>query len=95
MDYHIGKLNKEISTTVPEAFCELLSERARASNCKPSDLIREGMFFLLTGDSYSAHVAKDMTKLFGNPSVNKAEISGESRDFDANPIGTSQLGDLA
>jgi len=76
---HIGKLSKEISTTVTDEFAELLSDRAHAANCKPSDLIREGMYLLLTGDSYSGHVAKDMSNAFKNLPEKLAEISGESR----------------
>jgi len=76
---HIGKLSKEISTTVTDEFAELLSDRARAANCKPSDLIREGMYLLLTGDSYSGHVAKDMSNAFKNLPEKVAEISGQSR----------------
>ena len=76
---HIGKLSKEISTTVTDEFAELLCDRARAANCKPSDLIREGMYLLLTGDSYSGHVAKDMSKAFANLPPKLAEVSGESR----------------
>lgn len=73
---HIGKLSKEISTTVTDEFDELLKDRARAANCKPSDLIREGMYLLLTGDSYSGHVAKDMANVFVAQRVNQAEVSG-------------------
>lgn len=73
---HIGKLSKEISTTVTDEFAELIADRARASNCKPSDLMREGLFLLLTGDTYSGHVAKDMSQAFKNPHANQAENSG-------------------
>lgn len=41
---HVGKLSKEISTVVTDEFYELLADRARASNCKPSDLFREGLY---------------------------------------------------
>lgn len=75
---HVGKLSKEISTTVTDEFAELLADRARASNCKPSDLMREGLFLLLTGDSYSGHVAKDMAEVFTFPQANQAENSGTS-----------------
>ena len=75
---HIGKLSKEISTTVTDEFAELIADRARESNCKPSDLIREGLYLLLTGDSYSGHVAKDMSAAF-RPQVQKqAEKSGST-----------------
>ena len=73
---HVGKLSKEISTTVTDEFAELLADRARAANCKPSDLMREGLFLLLTGDTYSAHVAKDMANAFTFPSANLPENSG-------------------
>lgn len=73
---HVGKLSKEISTTVTDSFAELLADRARASNCKPSDLMREGLFLLLTGDSYSGHVAKDMTEAFNFPHANFPENTG-------------------
>ena len=73
---HIGKLSKEISTTVTDEFAELIADRARASNCKPSDLIREGLYLLLTGDSYSGHVAKDMTAAFSVQAQKQAEKSG-------------------
>lgn len=75
---HIGKLSQEISTTVTDEFSELLKDRARAANCKPSDLIREGMYLLLTGDSYSGHVAKDMSAAFHCPLPKQAEMSGSS-----------------
>ena len=73
---HIGKLSKEISTTVTDEFAELIADRARASNCKPSDLIREGLYLLLTGDSYSGHVAKDMATAFAAQVAKQAEKSG-------------------
>ena len=76
MAYHVGKLVKEISTTVTEEFGELLADRARAANCKPSDLMREGLYLLLTNDSYSGHVAKDMAKALSFPQGNQAENSG-------------------
>ena len=74
---HVGKLTKEISTTVTEEFGELLVDRARAANCKPSDLMREGLYLLFTNDSYSGHVAKDMAKALTYPSGNQAENSGK------------------
>ena len=73
---HICKLSKEISTTVTDEFAELIADRARASNCKPSDLMREGLFLLLTGDTYSGHVAKDMSQAFAIPQANHPENSG-------------------
>lgn len=76
---HIGKLSKEISTTVTDEFAELLADRARATNCKPSDLIREGLYLLLTGDSYSGHVAKDMAGAFMPQVEKQAEKSGSDR----------------
>ena len=76
MSYHVGKLSKEISTTVTEEFGELLCDRARAANCKPSDLIREGLYLLLTSDSYSGHVAKDMAKALQIPQTTVADNSG-------------------
>lgn len=78
MAYHTGKLAKEISTTVTDEFHELLIDRARASNCKPSDLMREGLFLLLTGDSYSGHVAKDIAKALTFPHANVPENSGKA-----------------
>lgn len=74
--FHVGKLSKEISTTVTDDFAELLIDRARAANCKPSDLMREGLFLLLTGETYSGHVAKDMAAAFTNPQGQQAEKSG-------------------
>jgi hypothetical protein len=74
---HVGKLSKEISTVVTDEFYELLADRARASNCKPSDLFREGLYLLITGESYSGHVAKDIANAFKNPHGNLAEKSGE------------------
>ena len=73
---HIGKLSKEISAAVTDEFAELIADRARSSNCKPSDLIREGLYLLLTGDSYSGHVAKDMTAAFSVQAQKQAEKSG-------------------
>lgn len=73
---HVGKLSQEISSTVTDEFAELLKDRARAANCKPSDLIREGMYLLLTGDSYSGHVAKDMANAFVSPRNKLADVSG-------------------
>jgi hypothetical protein len=73
--YHVGKLTKEISTTVTDEFGELLADRARAANCKPSDLMREGLYLLLTGATYSAHVSKDMSAAFEFPHGKQAENS--------------------
>jgi len=76
---HVGKLSREISTTVTDEFAELLADSARAANCKPSDLIREGLYLLLTGDSYSGHVAKDMSRAFKNLPQKQAEVSGGNK----------------
>ena len=76
---HVGKLSREISTTVTDEFSELLIDRARAANCKPSDLIREGLYLLLTGDSYSGHVSKDMASAFSMQSGKQADISGSDK----------------
>lgn len=76
---HVGKLSREISTTVTDEFAELLGDRARAANCKPSDLMREGLFLLLTGDSYSGHVSKDMADAFAYQSGKQAEKSGSEK----------------
>ena len=75
---HIGKLSKEISTVVTDEFYELLTDRARAFNCKPSDLLRESIFLTLTGECYSSHIAKDMAAALKNPHVNHPENSGET-----------------
>lgn len=74
--YHIGKLSKEVSTVVTEEFFELMQETARAHGCKPSDLMREGLYKLLTGETYSGHVAKDMATALDFPQRKQAENSG-------------------
>lgn len=73
---HVGKLSKEISTVVTDEFYELLADTARASNCKPSDLVREGLYLLITGECYSGHIAKDITAAFRNPHGNQGDNSG-------------------
>lgn len=74
--YHIGKLSKEVSTVVTEEFYELMLETARAHGCKPSDLMREGLYKLLTGETYSGHVAKDMATALEFPQRLQPENSG-------------------
>ena len=76
--FHIGKLSKEVSTVVTEEFFELMQETARAHGCKPSDLMREGLYKLLTGETYSGHVAKDMATALEFPQRNVADNSGTS-----------------
>lgn len=74
--YHVGKLSKEVSTTITEEFYELICDTARAHGCKPSDLMREGLYKLLTGETYSGHVAKDMATALEFPQRIQAENSG-------------------
>ena len=73
---HIGKLTKEVSTTVTEEFAELMTERARLSNCKLADVIREGLYMLFTSDTYSGHVAKDRSAAFRLPPQTLPETTG-------------------
>lgn len=58
-ELHRGKNTEECKTTVTEAFHDLLIERAHAAGCTPSDLIRDALFVVFTGETYSDHVAKD------------------------------------
>lgn len=74
---HIGKLSKEVSTVITDELYELLADRARQFGCKPSDLLRESLYLTITGDTYSAHVAKDMAAALQSPHVKLAEKSGE------------------
>jgi hypothetical protein len=76
MQLHRGKLIKTIETTVTDEFAEALADRARETNCKTSDLIREGMYLLLTGASYSVHVANDRARAFVTPANPVPETSG-------------------
>lgn len=59
MTLHHGKLTEEAKTTVTEAMHELLADRARQAKCNPSDLLRDALYFVLTGATYSDHVAND------------------------------------
>ena len=59
MALHHGKLTIVAKTKVTEAMHELLIERARIAKCPPSDLLRDALYVVLTGISYSDHVAND------------------------------------
>lgn len=59
---HTGKLTEECKTTVTPAMHDLLAERASKVRCHPSDLIRDCIYLVLTGETYAAHVANDRLK---------------------------------
>ena len=59
---HIGKLTEECKTTVTPAMHDLLAERASKARCHPSDLARDCIYLVMTGETYAAHVANDRLK---------------------------------
>jgi hypothetical protein len=61
-DLHVGKLTEECKTTVTESFLELLKVRARQARCTPADLMRDSMYLVFTGKTFTSHVANDRSK---------------------------------
>ena len=84
-DLHVGKLIEECKTTVTESFMELLKVRARQARCTPADLMRDSMYLVFTGKTFTSHVANDRSKAMlhqgrheadkgeGKPQVNGVE----------------------
>lgn len=62
---HIGKLTEEAKFTLTPQMHDLASERARSAGCNPSDLYRDALFLVLTGMTYSDHVANDRRAALG------------------------------
>lgn len=56
---HIGKLSEEAKTTVPESMHQWLADRAHHARCTPSDLLRDCLYLVVTGATYSEHIAND------------------------------------
>jgi hypothetical protein len=56
---HIGKLTEELKTTVTPDMHDLVVEKARTARCNPSDLLRDALYLVLTGETFAAHVAND------------------------------------
>lgn len=56
---HIGKLTQEAKTMVTEAMDERIAELAKQAKCQPSELIREALYKIFSGDTYSGHVSND------------------------------------
>lgn len=80
---HIGKLSKEISCTVTDEFSEMLTDRSRAHHCSASVLIREALYAAFTGDSFSAHVAKDMAVALAVLPAKLPEMAGNDGEAKA------------
>lgn len=57
--YHTGKLTHEAKTMVTEEFDELIAEKAKQAKCQPSELLREALYLVLTGKTFTEHVAND------------------------------------
>ena len=80
--YHIGKLTEEAKTTLTESMHELLADKARQAKCNPSDLMRDAIYLVFTGQTYADHVANDRRsvmqsqgRLQGDPSDNSGPQS--------------------
>lgn len=56
---HIGKLTEEAKFTVTPQFHDLIADRAAKARCFPSDLYRDAVYLVVTGQTYAAHVAND------------------------------------
>ena len=56
---HVGKLSEEAKTTLTEAMHERLAVLAREARCNPSDLLRDAVYLVFSGVTYSDHVAND------------------------------------
>jgi hypothetical protein len=56
---HIGKLTEEAKFTLTPQMQDLIAERARGARCHPSDLCRDAIYLVMTGVSYTDHVAND------------------------------------
>lgn len=56
---HVGKLTEEAKTTITPQMHDLIAERARSARCNPSDLVRDALFLVFSGETYADHVAND------------------------------------
>lgn len=75
-DLHVGKRTEEIKTLTTPQMHDLLVEKARAARCTPSELLHDVVFLVLTGMTFTDHVANDR----------RAALCGEGRlqgDFKA------------
>ncbi len=56
---HNGKLVHEAKTMVTETFDALIADKARQAKCSPQELVRDALYFALTGKTFTDHVAND------------------------------------
>lgn len=83
---HTGKLTEECKTTVTPAMHDLLAERASKARCTPSDLLRDCLYLVISGDTYAAHVANDRLKAItgtGRTQADLAPSSGTATEYDS------------
>lgn len=66
---HVGKLTEEAKFTVTPQMHDLIADRARSARCNPSDLYRDALYLVVTGNTYADHVANDR----------RCALSGEGR----------------
>lgn len=62
---HIGKLTEECKTTVTEQFKKMLEGRANKARCTPADLMRDALYLVFSGETFTSHVANDRSAAFG------------------------------
>lgn len=62
---HIGKLTQECKTTVTEQFKKMLEGRANKARCTPADLMRDALYLVFSGETFTTHVANDRCSAFG------------------------------
>lgn len=72
---HIGKLTEELKTTVTPEMHDRVGELARVARCNPSDLLRDALYLVLTGETYAAHVANDRRAVFVCQGRQQGELS--------------------
>lgn len=56
---HYGKLTSECKTMVTEAMEAHIAKLARQAQRQPSELVREAVYKVFSGDTYSGHVSND------------------------------------
>lgn len=72
---HIGKLTDELKTTVTPEMHDAVVELARQARCNPSDLLRDALYLVVTGETFAAHVANDRRAVFVCTGRQQADVS--------------------
>lgn len=72
---HVGKLSQSVDVGLPDAMFEHIRHKATAHHMTASEYIREWLFKIETGETYSVHVAKDRAAEFQLPQKQPPELT--------------------